>query len=64
MKICPRCGEIVDFNTYFGAYICSNCSWIDDSYNKERIEFLKNMFSTPQKPVTISTKKIKLARNI
>lgn len=31
MKRCPRCGEIVSYNSYFGAYICDNCNWEDCS---------------------------------
>lgn len=27
MKVCPKCGNIVSYNSYFGAYICDNCNW-------------------------------------
>lgn len=27
MKICPNCGKLVSYNSYFGAYICDNCNW-------------------------------------
>lgn len=27
MKICPKCGKAVSYNSYFGAYICGNCNW-------------------------------------
>lgn len=27
MKICPKCGKVVSFNSYFGVYLCSNCDW-------------------------------------
>lgn len=27
MKICPKCGNIVFYNSYFGAYICNSCDW-------------------------------------
>lgn len=34
--VCPVCKKLVYFNSYFGAYICDNCSWEDDSYAKKR----------------------------
>lgn len=37
MKVCPKCGKVVDFNSYFGAYICDECGWEDNSYSRERI---------------------------
>ena len=27
MKVCPYCGSVVSYNSYFGAYICPNCNW-------------------------------------
>lgn len=27
MKVCPHCGKVVFYNSYFGAYICDNCGW-------------------------------------
>lgn len=39
MKVCPKCGKVIGFNSYFGAYICDNCGWEDDSYNKARIRY-------------------------
>ena len=36
MIICPECGELVFFNSYFGAYICPKCSWEDNSYGQRR----------------------------
>lgn len=39
--ICPKCSNIVSFNTYFGAYMCKNCNWKDDSYNKNRVKIIK-----------------------
>ena len=29
MKICPNCGKVVSYNSYFGAYICTECKWED-----------------------------------
>lgn len=39
MKVCPKCGKVIGFNLYFGAYICDACGWEDDTYNKERITY-------------------------
>ncbi len=36
MKICPKCGRLVFFNSYFGAYICENCDWEDATQGKRR----------------------------
>lgn len=33
MKICPKCGKVVSYNSYFGVYLCSNCNW---EYNPMR----------------------------
>lgn len=37
MKVCPKCGKVIGFNSYFGAYICDECGWEDDTYFQERI---------------------------
>ena len=29
MKVCPNCGEVIGYNSYFGAFICENCKWED-----------------------------------
>ncbi len=31
MKVCPKCGKLASYNSYFGAYMCSDCEWFDDS---------------------------------
>ena len=36
MKVCPKCGKVVGFNSYFGSYLCTECGWEDDSYREER----------------------------
>ena len=38
MKICPRCGKVVSYNSYFGAYICDNCNWEDSTAGRLRDE--------------------------
>lgn len=25
--ICPSCGDVVSWNSYFGRYICPKCGW-------------------------------------
>lgn len=36
MKICPNCGKVLSFNSYFGAYICPNCAWEDATIGIKR----------------------------
>lgn len=36
VRVCPKCGSLVYFNSYFGAYICESCEWEDASYAKRR----------------------------
>ena len=36
MKICPRCGKVVSYNSYFGAYICTDCNWEDATIGQRR----------------------------
>ncbi len=39
MKVCPSCGKVIGFNSYFGAYICDDCRWEDDAFYLERIKY-------------------------
>lgn len=36
MKICPKCGKVVSYNSYFGAYICTDCNWEDATIGQKR----------------------------
>lgn len=36
MKICPKCGKVVSYNSYFGAYICTDCDWEDATIGQKR----------------------------
>ena len=36
MIVCPKCGELAPFSTYFGAYICAKCNWKHESFNIDR----------------------------
>jgi hypothetical protein len=45
MRLCPNCGKIADYNSYFGAYICSSCTWQDDTPNRERVKKFTSTFT-------------------
>ncbi len=49
MRVCPKCGKVIGFNSYFGAYICDECEWEDDTYNQERIDYFAQKGSNQQK---------------
>lgn len=36
MRICPRCGKVLSYNSYFGAYICDDCKWEDATNGEKR----------------------------
>ncbi len=36
MIICPKCGKVLAYNSYFGAYICSDCKWEEASNGIKR----------------------------
>lgn len=36
MRICPKCGKVVSYNSYFGAYICTDCNWEDATIGQKR----------------------------
>jgi hypothetical protein len=37
-KLCPECGGIVDYHSYFGAWVCNKCNWKDITPRLERLE--------------------------
>lgn len=53
MKLCPVCGHLAVLNSYFGAYICNNCWWEDDSPNRERVEFRKRFHEIQEKVIKV-----------
>lgn len=60
MKICPECGKVLSYNSYFGAYICSSCNWEDASQGQNRniekkifISYSSTKISKRKKPVII-----------
>ena len=64
MKVCPNCGKVIGFNSYFGAYICEECGWEDDTYNKERIVYFsrKSNYKITKYKVSHSSIKCKCIR--
>lgn len=36
MIVCPNCGKVLSYNSYFGGYICTNCEWEDISEGTKR----------------------------
>ena len=36
MKICPKCGKVLSYNSYFGGYICGECKWENAENGKKR----------------------------
>lgn len=36
MIVCPKCGKVLSYNSYFGAYICDNCQWEDARIGERR----------------------------
>lgn len=45
VKVCPKCGNLVYFNSYFGAFICESCEWEDASYAKRRDAYLYSLYN-------------------
>jgi ribosomal protein L37AE/L43A len=29
VKLCPKCGKLAHYNTYFGAYMCDHCGYVE-----------------------------------
>ena len=58
MIICPKCGEVLTYNSYFGGYLCNNCSWENVSYNIVRHHPIIKLASSATK---ISLKKVQYA---
>lgn len=55
LKICPECGALAYYNSYFGTYICENCNWEDESSAEIRLtDALCRLVRTSQelKPAT------------
>jgi len=36
VRVCPQCGHLADYDSYFGAYICPDCDWFDNTIGLER----------------------------
>mgnify|MGYP001016436971 CR=1 FL=1 len=57
MKLCPICGKIADYNSYFGAYICNNCSWKDDTPNRKRLAMYHSLSDSSNSKESSNNKK-------
>lgn len=48
MKVCPKCGKVVSYNSYFEAYICKNCNWeYKESQTKSRSLLKQHQHAAP-----------------
>lgn len=47
MIICPKCGQVISYNSYFKGYICNKCDY-EKRDNKKRTE-RKTCKVTPNK---------------
>lgn len=56
MKICPKCGNVLSFNSYFGAYICANCTWEDARIGTLRNKGINVCASQSKRIVLLSAK--------
>ena len=41
IKLCPRCGQLAHYNSYFGAWICSVCDYRFDQVERDPIRALQ-----------------------
>ena len=51
MAICPKCGKIADYNSYFGAYVCNSCSWKDSTPDQLRLSKYRSDTNPTEKEV-------------
>lgn len=61
MKICPKCGKVLAYNSYFGAYICTDCNWEDASIGEKRNKGVSSIFRSqisPRKNSSSHSKKV------
>lgn len=62
MKICPKCGKVLSYNSYFGAYICNTCSWEDASQKQKRNKRAVSFYANNSKKVLRPKKKMIVAK--
>jgi len=58
MKVCPSCGKVLAFNSYFGGYICTNCAWEDARIGEKRNMGIKDRVLMTDKFKGVKTTKI------
>ena len=54
MRVCPKCGGVATYNSYFGAYLCEKCDWQENIRNQPKKIRISNRRGT------ISVKKTQL----
>ena len=68
MKVCPKCGKLLAYNSYFGAYICGGCNWEDATKGKLRSSRYttigKIMISKNSKPMKEAKKSTASSRSV
>lgn len=64
MKVCPKCGKVLSYNSYFGAYICTDCKWEDASIGENRNKgYTTYSFSFSKKNKAFSGGKVLATKN-
>ena len=58
LKICPKCGKVISFNSYFGGYVCDNCGFINNmTLSQDQFEEITDvMLHTIDDVITIADK--------
>ena len=41
MKICKKCGQLMNYNSYFGGYYCASCGLLETDKELRREKLLK-----------------------
>lgn len=64
LRSCPQCGKVIDFNSYFGAYICDDCGWEDNTYFRERVEYYskrRDRFEEEKRQQELALEKLRMS---
>ena len=58
-KICPKCGSIAEYSSYYGRVICTNskCTWESDSrttsMNEKPLRFYRRTYTQKKDKVLV-----------